>query len=161
MANDLNNCQFIGRLGQDPEIKYLPSGDAVANFSVAVGEKWKDKQGQAQERTEWVNCAAFGKLGEIIGEHLRKGSQVFISGKMKTEKYQAQDGTDRYSTKIVVRDMQMLGSKSDNQQSGAGQGYGQNAQQPNQPQQQGYNQPQQMYGNQPQQGGYNPSESNF
>ena len=149
MANDLNNCQFIGRLGQDPEIKYLPSGDAVANFSVAVGEKWKDKQGQAQERTEWVNCAAFGKLGEIIGEYLRKGSQVFISGKMKTEKYQAQDGTDRYSTKIVVRDMQMLGSKSDSQSSG---GYGANAQQPQQ-QQQGYNQPQQQ--NRPQQGGYN------
>jgi single-strand DNA-binding protein len=141
MANDLNNCQFIGRLGKDPEVKYLPSGDAVANFSVACGEQWKDKQGQKQERTEWVNCAAFGKLAEIIGEYLAKGSQVFISGKMKTEKYQAQDGSDRYSTKIIVRDMQMIGGKSDNG--------GQQQSKPKQaPAQQPQNTAQQMYGSQ-------------
>lgn len=113
MSNDLNNCQFIGRLGKDPEVSYMPNGNAVSNFTVAVGEQWKDNNGVKQERTEWVQCAAFGKLAEIIGEYLQKGKQVFISGKMKTEKYQAQDGSDRYSTKIVVRDMQMLGGKSD------------------------------------------------
>ncbi len=140
MANDLNDCKFIGRLGQDPEMRYMPSGDAVASFSIACGEQWKDKQGAKQERTEWVNCSAFGKLAEIIGEYLSKGKQVYISGKMKTEKYQAQDGSDRYSTKIIVRDMQMLGSKDDNAQGG------QQA-----PQQGGYQQPQQQqgYGNQP------------
>lgn len=145
MANDLNQCQFIGRLGQDPEMRYMPSGDAVASFSVACGEKWKDKQGVAQERTEWVNCAAFGKLAEIIGEYLKKGSQVFVSGKMKTEKYQAQDGTDRYSTKIIVQNMQMLGSRDQGQASqGKQQGCGQ------QPQPQQRQAPQQGYA--PQQG---------
>lgn len=138
MANDLNQCQFIGRLGQDPEMRYMPSGDAVASFSVACGEKWKDKQGQPQERTEWVNCTAFGKLAEIIGEYLKKGSQVFVSGKMKTEKYQAQDGTDRYSTKIIVQNMQMLGSR-DQGQNQQQQGYGQQQPQQQRPApQQGY-----------------------
>lgn len=141
MSNDLNDCKFIGRLGQDPEIKHMPNGNAVANFSIAVGESWKGQDGQKQERTEWVNCSAFGKLAEIIGEYLKKGKQVFISGKMKTDKYQAQDGTDRYSTKIVVRDMQMLGGRDDGQQ----------PQQPQQAQPQQYNQPQQAPAPQPQQ----------
>ena len=138
MANDLNNCQFIGRLGKDPEVKYLPNGNAVASFSIACGESWKDQQGGKQERTEWVNCSAFGKLAEIIGEYLKKGSQVFIGGKMKTDKYQAQDGSDRYSTKIVVRDMQMLDSKPQGGQQQAPQpqtqGYQQQRQAPQQPQ---------------------------
>lgn len=109
MANDLNQCNFIGRLGKDPETRYMPAGDAVTNFSLAVGWKSKDKEG-----TEWINVTAFGKLAEICGQYLKKGSQVFISGRFKTEKYQDKDGIDRYSTKIVADQMQMLGGKSDN-----------------------------------------------
>ena len=86
MSNDLNQCNFIGRLGNDPECRYLPNGDAVTNISIAVGESWKDKQGNKQERTEWIKVVAFRKLGEISAEYLRKGSKVYISGKMKTRK---------------------------------------------------------------------------
>lgn len=110
MANDLNQCSFIGRLGADPEVRYSPGGDAVASFSIAVGSQWKDKDGEKQERTEWVSITAWGKLGEICGEYLRKGSQVFIQGRIKTDKYE-KDGQTRYSTKIVAETMQMLGGK--------------------------------------------------
>lgn len=112
MARDLNLCQFIGRLGQPPEIRYLPNGDAVANISIAVSDDYKDKSGQKVEQTEWVRVTAFRGLAEIIGKYLDKGSKVYISGKMKTRKYQAQDGTDRYSTEIVASDMQMLDGRS-------------------------------------------------
>jgi single-strand DNA-binding protein len=108
MANDLNQCNFIGRLGRDPEVRYLPSGKAVANFSIAVGWKTKDKEG-----AEWVSITAFDKLGEICGQYLKKGAQVFISGRFKTEKYTDKDGHERYSTKIVADQMQMLGGKPD------------------------------------------------
>lgn len=111
MANDLNKCMFIGRLGNDPDCRYMPNGNAVASFSIACGEKWKDQQGQVQERTEWVNCTVFGKLAEISGEYLRKGSKVFIEGKMKTEKYTDNNGVEKYSTKIIAQNMQMLDSK--------------------------------------------------
>lgn len=112
MANDLNKCMFIGRLGKDPEIRYTPSGSAVASFSVACGEQWKDKQsGEKQERTEWVSATAFGKLAEIIGEYLKKGSQIYIEGKMKTEKWKDKSGADRYTTKVIVNQMQMLGNR--------------------------------------------------
>lgn len=111
MANDLNKCMFIGRLGNDPDCRYMPNGNAVASFSIVCGEKWKDQQGQVQERTEWVNCTVFGKLAEIVGEYLRKGSKVFIEGKMKTEKYTDNNGVEKYSTKIIVNNMQMLDSK--------------------------------------------------
>ena len=115
MANDLNQCNFIGRLGKDPETRYLPNGDAVTNFSIACGETWKDKQTQQkQEKTEWINIVAWRKLGEICGEYLRKGSQVMISGKFTTEKWKDQSGNDRYSTKIVANNMQMLGNRDDN-----------------------------------------------
>lgn len=113
MANDLNRCDFIGRLGKDPEVRYSASGDAIASFSLAVGIQYKDKSGNKQESTEWVNCVAFGKIGEIIGQFLNKGSQVYISGRLKTEKYQDKSGADRYSTKIVVNNMQMLGNRQD------------------------------------------------
>ncbi len=113
MSNDLNQCQFIGRLGKDPETRYVPSGEAICNFSIAVGSQWKNKAGEKQEATEWVNITAFGTLAGICAEYLKKGSQVYISGRMKTEKYQAKDGTDRYSTKIIADRMQMLGGKSD------------------------------------------------
>lgn len=105
MANDLNQCNFIGRLGKDPEVRYSQSGVAVASFSIAVGWKGKDSEG-----AEWVSITAFDKLAEICGEYLEKGAQVYISGRMKTEKYE-KDGVTRYSTKIVADRMQMLGSK--------------------------------------------------
>ena len=106
MSNDLNQCNFIGRLGADPETRYLPNGDAVASFRIAVGWKGKDKEG-----AEWVSVSAFGKLAEICGKWLKKGSQVFISGRMKTDEYE-KDGVKRYSTKIIADRMQMLGGKS-------------------------------------------------
>lgn len=110
MANDLNQCNFIGRLGKDPEIRYTSSGTAVCSFSIAVGWKTKDKEG-----TEWVSVTAFEKLGEICAEYLKKGSQVYISGRMKTEKYDDKEGVTRYVTKIVADRMQMLGSRDDAQ----------------------------------------------
>jgi single-strand DNA-binding protein len=143
MSNDLNQCNFIGRLGQDPEAKYMPSGSAVTNISIAVGEKWNDKQsGQPQERTEWVRVSAFGKLAEIMAQYLNKGSKVFISGKMRTRKWQDQSGQDRYTTEIVADQMQMLDSRNENAGSGA-QAY--QAPQQQQPPQQQYaaQQPQQ------------------
>lgn len=112
MSNDLNLCQFIGRLGQNPEIRYTQGGDAVASFTIAVGWKTKDKEG-----TEWVRCSAFGKLAEIIGKYLVKGSQVYISGRFQTRKWTNKDGVERYSTEIVAGEMQMLGGRSE-QQSG-------------------------------------------
>lgn len=111
MASDLNACSFIGRIGRDPETKYTPSGDAVCSFSIAVGESWKDRNtGEKKETTEWVRCVAWRKLGEICGEWLKKGQQVYIGGKMKTRKWQ-KDGQDHYSTEIIVEQMQMLGGK--------------------------------------------------
>lgn len=112
MANDLNQCNFIGRLGHDPEVRHTPNGDACANFSIAVGESWKDKvSGEKKEKTEWIRCVAWRQLGEICGEYLVKGSQVFVSGKMATRKWQDKDGQEKYTTEIVVNQMQMLGSR--------------------------------------------------
>lgn len=106
MANDLNRCEFIGRLGKDPETRFMPNGDAVCNFSIAVGWKSKEKEG-----TEWVRINSFGKLAEICGKYLTKGSQVYIAGRMSTRKWQDKDGADRYSTEINADQMQMLGGK--------------------------------------------------
>jgi single-strand DNA-binding protein len=105
--NDLNQCQFIGRLGKDVELRYTPTNDPVANISLACGWKNKEKEG-----TEWINVTAFGKLAEVVAQYLSKGSQVFVQGKMKTEKY-TKDGIDRYSTKIIADKIQMLGKKSE------------------------------------------------
>lgn len=107
MSNDLNNCQFIGRLGKDPELRALPSGESVVNFSIAVGWKTKDKEG-----TEWVSVNAFGKLAEICSQYLRKGSQVFVQGRLRTDKY-TKDGVERFSTKIIADKMQMLSGKGE------------------------------------------------
>lgn len=107
MANDLNRCEFIGRLGRDPETRYLPDGKAVTNFSIAVG--WKTK---SNEGAEWVSLTAFDKLGDICGQYLKKGSQVFVSGRFKTEEFE-KDGIKRYSTKIILDQMQMLGGKNE------------------------------------------------
>lgn len=119
MANDLNQANFIGRLGKDPEIRYTQSGQAAASFSIAVGSKWKDKNtGQQNENTEWVNLVAFGKLAEIMGEYLRKGSQIFVTAKFRTRKWQDQSGADRYTSEFVVENMQMLDSRQGGQTQG-------------------------------------------
>lgn len=107
----VNKCIFIGNVTKDPEIRYAPSGDGIANFSIAVNESWKDKNGQKQERVEFVNVVAYRKLAEIIGEYLRKGASVYIEGKMQTRKWQTKDGQDRYTTEIIADTMQMLGGK--------------------------------------------------
>lgn len=107
----VNKCIFIGNVTKDPEIRYAPSGDGIANFSIAVNESWKDKNGQKQERVEFVNVVAYRKLAEIIGEYLRKGASVYIEGKMQTRKWQTKDGQDRYTTEIIADQMQMLGGK--------------------------------------------------
>ena len=112
MANDLNNCSFIGRLGKDPEMRTMPNGDQVANFSIACGWKTKTKEG-----TEWINIVAFGKLAEIIGQYLKKGSRIYVSGGMRTRKWQDQSGADRYSVEIVAKDMIMLDGKGSGQES--------------------------------------------
>ena len=116
--SDLNLCQFIGRLGQSPEIRYTPSGVAVANFSIAVGEKYKTKDGEQVENTEWVKCTAWRRLAEVIGEWLTKGSQVYVSGKWKTRKWDDKNGDTRYSTELEVSQMQMLGGKGERQDQG-------------------------------------------
>jgi single-strand DNA-binding protein len=108
MSNDLNRCEFIGRLGKDPELRYSPAGDAFCNFSIACGWKTKEKDG-----TEWVRATAFGKLAEICGQYLKKGSQVFIAGRLTTRKWKNKEGVDQYSTEINVDQMQMLGGKSE------------------------------------------------
>lgn len=127
MSRGLNLCQFIGNLGADPDTKYAPSGSAVTKISIGVGKQWRDKQtGEHQNRTEWVRCVAFGKLAEIMAEHLRKGAKVYVSGEMRTNKYQGQDGIDRYSTEIVVGEMLMLdgrqGGQAPSQQASQGAG---------------------------------------
>lgn len=172
----VNKVILVGNLGADPEVRYMPNGNAVTNISVATSEQWKDKQtNQPQTRTEWHRVVLFGKLAEIAGQYLRKGSKVYLEGKLQTRKWQAQDGQDRYTTEIVVDingQMQML----DGRQEGGGApmgnaGYGAPQQQPQpgmmggQPQQppmqqqnQGFQQqPQQS---QPQQGGM-PNNNNF
>jgi single-strand DNA-binding protein len=110
----VNKFIGIGNLGRDPEMRFMPDGKAVCNFSIAISERYKDKSGESKEVTEWVNVAFFGKLAEIAGEYLKKGSKVYIEGKMKTEKY-SKDGVDRYTTKIIGEKMEMLSSKSDNE----------------------------------------------
>lgn len=113
--NDLNLCQFIGRLGQDPDVKYMPNGKAVANISIACSKSWKDQNGQQQEKTTWVNVTAYERLAEIIGEYLKKGSQVYMSGALNVRKWQDQSGNDRYTTEIIANQMQMLSSKQQGQ----------------------------------------------
>ena len=108
----LNKVMLIGNLGADPEVRYLPSGDAVTNIRIATTEAWKDKSsGEKKEETEWHRIAFFGKLAEIAGEYLKKGNPVYVEGRIKTRKWQDKDGQDRYSTEIVADRMQMLGSR--------------------------------------------------
>jgi single-strand DNA-binding protein len=110
----VNKAILIGNLGADPEMRYTQGGKAVANLRIATSERWKDKQtGEQQERTEWHRVVLFGKLGEIAGEYLKKGSQVYLEGRIQTRKWQGQDGQDRYSTEIVADTMQMLGGRGE------------------------------------------------
>ncbi|HDS1207506.1 TPA: single-stranded DNA-binding protein [Shewanella algae] len=113
-ARGVNKVILVGNLGQDPEVRYMPNGNAVANITVATSESWKDQQGQQQERTEWHRVVMYGKLAEIAGEYLRKGSQVYLEGKLQTRKWQDQSGQDKYTTEVVIDmggTMQMLGRK--------------------------------------------------
>jgi single-strand DNA-binding protein len=120
MARGVNKVIIIGNLGADPETRAMPSGSSVANLRIATTESWRDKQsGEQQERTEWHRVALFGRLAEVAGEYLRKGSQVYIEGSLRTRKWQDKQGNERYTTEIVANDMQMLGGRG-----GAGGGGG-------------------------------------
>ncbi len=119
----LNKVMLIGNLGADPEVRYLPSGDAVTNIRIATTESWKDKaSGEKKEETEWHRVSFFGKLAEIAGEYLKKGSAVYIEGRIKTRKWQDKEGQDRYSTEVVADRMQMLGSRGGMGAPGSSQG---------------------------------------
>ena len=109
----VNKCIFIGRVGRDPESRVTADGTAVVSFSLAVSESWKGKDGNKQERTEWVNCTAWRKLAEIIGQYVHKGSLVYVEGKMQSREYEGKDGTTKKVTEIVLNDMKMLGGKSE------------------------------------------------
>lgn len=112
MARGINKVIVVGNLGQDPDTRYMPSGSAVTNITVATNESWKDKKtGEQKDRTEWHKVAMFGRLAEIAAEYLRKGSQVYIEGKLRTRKWQDKQGNDRYTTEIVADEMQMLGGR--------------------------------------------------
>ena len=112
MARGVNKVILVGNLGKDPEVRYMPNGNAVANITLATSESWKDKtSGEQQEKTEWHRIVMFRRLGEIAGEYLKKGSQVYIEGKLQTRKWQDNSGNDRYTTEIVASDMQMLGGR--------------------------------------------------
>ncbi|CAM3696268.1 single-stranded DNA-binding protein [Rheinheimera salexigens] len=142
MSRGINKVILIGNLGQDPEVRYMPQGGAVANLTVATSESWNDKAtNEKKEQTEWHRVVIYNRLAEIAGEYLRKGSKIYIEGKLKTRKWQDKEGVERYTTEVVANELQMLdGRGGDNQQQGGQQG--------------GYQRPQQQAGQQQQQGGY-------
>ena len=155
----VNKVILVGNLGNDPEVRYMPNGNAVANLSLATSESWKDQQGQVQERTEWHRLTMYRRLAEIAGEYLKKGSQIYVEGKLQTRKWQDQQGQDKYTTEIIVDQMQMLGGRGG--EGGGGNG-GYQRPQNNQggynqaPAHGGYNQAPQQGGGQ--QGGYNSNQ---
>ena len=112
--NDLNRAEFIGRVGQDPKIRYLQDGTATANFSIAVGKSWKNRDGHKQESTTWVSCVAWRKLAEIIGEYVKKGQQIYVTGEYTVRTWE-KEGVKQYTTEIVVNAMQMLGGRPETQ----------------------------------------------
>lgn len=121
MARGVNKVTLIGNLGADPEVRYTSSGSAVANIRLATAEAWRDKEsGEQQERTEWHRVVFFSRLAEIVGEYLKKGSQVYIEGRIQTRKWQDRDGNDRYTTEIVANEMQMLGGRGGGFEASAG-----------------------------------------
>lgn len=167
-SRGINKVIIVGNLGQDPEVRFMPNGGAVANFTVATSETWKDKQtGEQKEKTEWHRIVMYQRLAEIAGEYLKKGSKVYLEGRLQTRKWQNQQGADQYTTEIIVNDMQMLDSRGQGQSGGYNQGAGGFNQQP--AQQGGFNQapqqaaapqqtatPQGGFNQQPaQQGGFN------
>lgn len=116
MSRGINKVILVGNLGQDPEIRFMPSGNQVTTISIATSESWRDKEsGQKKEKTDWHRVVFFNKLAEIAGQYLKKGSQVYVEGSLHTRKWQDNDGNDRYSTEIKARDMQMLGGRGDSQ----------------------------------------------
>lgn len=120
--SSLNKAQVIGYLGNDPETRYSQAGDAITTISVATSERWKDKNGEQQERTEWHRVTFFGRLAEIAGEYLKKGSLVYVEGRLQTDKWTDDQGVDRYTTKIIAGDLRMLGPKRDGDRQEGGQG---------------------------------------
>ncbi|QJQ93951.1 MULTISPECIES: single-stranded DNA-binding protein [Halomonadaceae] len=165
MARGVNKVILIGNLGQDPDVRFMPSGKPVANLRIATTDSWTDKQsGQKQERTEWHSVILFNKLAEIAQQYVKKGSRIYIEGRLQTRKWQGQDGQDRYSTEIVANDMQMLDTRSGGQGGqqggyGGGQpqgGYGQQAGAPQQGQQGNNQRPPQGQANQANYGAPNP-----
>lgn len=134
----VNKVILVGNLGNDPEVRYMPNGNAVANLSLATSESWKDQQGQLQERTEWHRLTMYKRLAEIAGEYLKKGSQIYIDGKLQTRKWTDNNGQDKYTTEIIVDQMQMLGGGNNNGGQASQGGYQQQRPQQNhQPQKQG------------------------
>ena len=154
MANKgVNKVILVGNLGNDPEVRYMPNGNAVTNLSLATSESWKDQQGQMQERTEWHRLTMYRRLAEVAGEYLKKGSQIYVEGKLQTRKWQDQQGQDKYTTEIIVDQMQMLGGGNRGGNQG---GYNQAPQGGNQGGNQGgYNQAPQGGNQGGNQGGYN------
>ena len=121
MARGINKVILVGNLGNDPEVRYASNGNAIANISVATTDSWKDKNtGEQQEKTEWHRVVMFNRLGEIAGEYLKKGSQVYIEGRLQTRKWQDQSGQDKYTTEIVANEMQMLGGRGGSEASSGG-----------------------------------------
>lgn len=159
MARGINKVILIGNLGTDPEVRYMPQGGAVANLTVATSESWTDKaSNEKKEQTEWHRVVIYQRLAEIAGEYLRKGSKVYIEGKLKTRKWQDKDGVERYTTEIIANELQMLDGRGDNQQQGGMGGGQQGGFQKAAPQQQGgYQQAPQQGGFQQPQGGYQPA----
>lgn len=127
MARGINKVILIGNLGRDPEVRYMPSGGAVANVALATSTSWRDKQsGEQNERTEWHNVVFFNRLAEIAGEYLKKGSKVYVEGSLRTRKWQDKNGNDRYTTEVVANEMQMLDSRGGGgSSSGSGDNYNQ------------------------------------
>ncbi len=113
----VNKVILLGNLGRDPELRFMPNGDAVCNFSIATTDSWKDKAGEKQERTEWHNIVMYRKLAEIAGEYLKKGSSIYVEGRLQTRKWQTKEGQDRYTTEVIADSMQMLGGRSSASQS--------------------------------------------
>ena len=131
MARGVNKVILVGNLGKDPENRYLASGTPVSNVVLATSEGWKDKQtNELKERTEWHTVVFFGRLAEIAGEYLRKGSQIYVEGSLRTRKWQDRDGNDRYTTEIVASEMQMLGGRSGGSSGGGGAGFDNSRSQP-------------------------------